>query len=360
MNPHEQRIAILYQALEPPVIGGLRKDAKPGGYSDSGADMGWALRTAGCTVVTPVAEPNPAAALDWVFPDTSEGIEAALAAGATLLWANTVLFAGHPVEEAARRAWIVGQEPAATQAMDDKLATNALLRDAGLPVAASLLVAIVAAGGVEALATIDEPRLAALGHRLPIVVKPIRGRGSQGVSVARDLAALQAQASALIAGGRFGDTIMLEQFLPGTEITIPVLPAIGGAGPRALAPVRRFDQVDGIAPYNGDVPVCANSVAMDPAERADPAIVAAIAACERAAHLLAIRAPIRIDCRADPVGRFLLFDLNAKPNITGAGRPGRDAEDSLMTLSARAIGWSYPDLLLATLRTAWTEMDTAE
>ena len=92
------RIAILYQALPPPVIDGLRKDAKPGGYSDSGADIGFALRQAGFDVLTPVAEPDAARALDWVFPDTAEGIADALARGATLLWANTVLFAGHPIE----------------------------------------------------------------------------------------------------------------------------------------------------------------------------------------------------------------------------------------------------------------------
>ena len=30
-DPREQTIAILYQALEPPVIDGARKEAKPGG-----------------------------------------------------------------------------------------------------------------------------------------------------------------------------------------------------------------------------------------------------------------------------------------------------------------------------------------
>ena len=38
-----------------------------------------------------------ARALDWVFPDTAEGIHAALAAGASLLWANTVLAAGRAI-----------------------------------------------------------------------------------------------------------------------------------------------------------------------------------------------------------------------------------------------------------------------
>ncbi len=332
------RIAILYQALEPPVIDGLRKDAKPGGYSDSGADIGFALRTAGHKIITPVANPDPATALDWVWPDTPEGIDAALAAGATLLWANTVLFTGHPVEAAAKRAWIVGQSPAATQAMDDKLSTNDLLRNAGLPVATARLAT---------LETLGDPGL-------PIVIKPVRGRGSQGVSVTRTPEQFHTQARALIESGRFGHTITLEQFLPGTEITVPVMP-----GGHALAPVRRFGQINDIAPYNGDVPVSANSIAMTEEERANPEVIAAIADCEGAARLLNIRAPIRIDCRADATGRYVLFDLNAKPNITGAGRPGRDAEDSLSAIGARAIGWDYTRLLEETLKTAWTEQPSS-
>ena len=60
-------VAILYQALPAPVIDGVRKDPKPGGYSDSGAEIGFCLASTGVRVVTPVADPDPAQALDWVF-----------------------------------------------------------------------------------------------------------------------------------------------------------------------------------------------------------------------------------------------------------------------------------------------------
>jgi D-alanine-D-alanine ligase-like ATP-grasp enzyme len=348
-DPFAEKIAILYQALKPPVIDGARKEAKPGGYSDSGADIGVALASAGCTVVTPVAEPDPTRVFDWVWPDTAEGIAAALAAGATVLWANTVVFAGHPVEAASRHAWIVGPDPSAMQAIDDKFATNARLLAAGLPVAPSWL--------VDGEAPDLDAALAPFASLLPLVVKPLRGRGNQGVSVARDPGQLAAQVAALAASGRFGAAILLETFLPGEEITITVLPAaaMGGEGAAiALPPVRRFDQVADVAPYNGDVPVRLNSLALTPEECAAPAIVAATAACARAATLLAIRATMRIDCRADAQGRFFLFDVNAKPNLTGAGRPGRADEDSLSTIAAAARGWSYADLLVAALRAAWT------
>jgi hypothetical protein len=347
-DPREQTIAILYQALEPPVIDGARKEAKPGGYSDSGADIGVALRAAGCTLATPVADPNPTKVFDWVWPDTGEGIAAALAAGATLLWANTVVFDGHPIEDASRKAWIVGPDPQAMQAIDDKAATNAQLLAAGLPVARSWL--IDGDGDLDA-------QLAPFADNLPLVVKPLRGRGSQGVGIARSPEQLAAQVGDLAQSRRFGAAIMLEQFLPGQEITTTVMPAASRAGeiaPFALPPVRRFDQVDDVAPYNGDVPVSRNSAAMTPEQCADPAIVAVTQACEQAAALLEIRSPMRIDCRADASGTYFLFDVNAKPNLTGAGRQGREDEDSLSTIAAAAIGWSYSDFLVATARGAWT------
>ncbi|MGH6747375.1 biotin carboxylase [Novosphingobium sp.] len=346
-DPREQTIAILYQALEPPVIDGARKEAKPGGYSDSGADIGVALLAAGCTLATPVADPDPTRVFDWVWPDTEEGIAAALNAGATLLWANTVVFAGHPIEAASRKAWVVGPDPRAMQEIDDKAATNARLLDAGLPVARSWL--IDGDGDLDA-------QLAPFAQAVPIVVKPLRGRGSQGVGVARTREELAQQVRELAESRRFGAAIMLEQFLPGQEITITVMPAAcraGEAGPFALPPVRRFDQIGDVAPYNGDVPVSRNSAAMTREECADPAIAAVTAACEKAAALLEIRATMRIDCRADAQGAYFLFDVNAKPNLTGAGRPGREDEDSLSTIAAAACGWTYPDFLLAAARGAW-------
>lgn len=78
-------VAVLYQAQAPPVIDGIRKPMKPGGYADSGADIAHELRRLGLPVVTPVAVPTAARDLDWVFPDTAAGIAQARAAGAHVL-----------------------------------------------------------------------------------------------------------------------------------------------------------------------------------------------------------------------------------------------------------------------------------
>ncbi len=350
-------VAILYQALPPPIIDGLRKDAKPGGYSDGGADIAVALRSAGRAVVTPVADPDPARALDWVFPDTGAGVDAALAAGAGILWANTVLFEGHPLEGVIGQVAIVGQTPAAMQRFDDKFDTNRVLTAAGLPVAASFLLSATARDGVRGL---DD--LPGMALSFPVIVKPVRGRGSQGVTLVDNLPALRTAAARLLDEAIFGDMLMVEEYLAGEEMTVTVMPPrsprpFGKRGDAlwALRPVRRFDQRNGVAPYNGDVPVTRNSAAIGTERLTEEPVRTMIAACVRAAALVEARAAIRIDCRAGADGAFRLFDLNMKPNMTGPGRPGRDDQDCLSGIAARAEGWSYAAMLCAMLDAAWTD-----
>ncbi|WP_420145691.1 biotin carboxylase [Sphingobium sp.] len=299
-----------------------------------------------------MADPDPTRPLDWVFPDTADGIAAAIAADATILWANSVLFEGHPIEAVMGQVRIVGQLPALMQLYDDKFGTNRMLEQAGLPVARSFLMARDGRPGVVALADV-QAALAQAGLTFPLIVKPVRGRGSQGVSRVADRNGLIAAATALIESAKFGDTLIVEEYLAGEEVTVTVMPPVDGGSHRALRPVRRFNQEDGVAPYNGDVAVTANSVAIDEAELAQPAVQAMLDACVRAAQLVGARATIRIDCRADGQGDYKLFDLNMKPNMTGPGRPGRDDQDCLSAIAARADGWSFATLLENMLAAAW-------
>ena len=133
-----------------------------------------------------------------------------MAEGVTVFWANMVLFPGHPLEAVLGRVAVVGQEPASLQRWDDKSETDRSLRSAGLPVARSSRVR----------KSEPVPKLPAF----PAGVKPARGRGSQGVRLVADAAALRRKLDALSAEGVFGDTAMVEEALPGTELTITVMP----------------------------------------------------------------------------------------------------------------------------------------
>jgi hypothetical protein len=97
------RVAVLYQAVPPPTLDGICEPLKPGGYSDSGADIAYALLNHGRFVATPIPRPAPSRDLDWVFPDTCEGITAALQSGADILWTNTVHFKAHPLRRTCKQ-----------------------------------------------------------------------------------------------------------------------------------------------------------------------------------------------------------------------------------------------------------------
>lgn len=356
-------VAVMYQATAPAEVEGVRKPLKPGGYSDSGADIGFALRAAGIDVVTPTESPDPRADHDWVYPDTTEGIASAISDGATILWANTVLFEGHPLQAVADGSVaVVGQDATLVHLCDDKWYTNSLLRREGLPIATSALLTTDAEEqpGLLSASELSNETLAAAGLGLPAVVKPVRGRGSQGVVVVHHMGGLTAAVDELVqarnddGSTRYGRKVILEEYLPGDEITLTVMPAgtytIGGQVsvhemPWALPAVTRFNHLDGVAPYNGVVAVTQNS-RLIPADTLTKELNTAVGHCETAAALLNIRAPIRVDCRATTSGQFRLFDVNMKPNMTGPGRPGRDDQDSLSLIAARGIGWNYPDLLL--------------
>jgi hypothetical protein len=327
------RVAVLYQALEPPIINGVRKPKKPGGpslflssslhsnlpfanhphatgYQDSGADIGFNLsQCEDVEVVTPSASPNAANDGDWCFPDTEEGILDAISKGATYLWANTIVFASHPLQTSSRlkdyeeRLRVVGQGPLVVDKYDDKEFVNSYLR---------------ALGGFTMPRSFTVPSMSSISSEIgqlsyPVVVKPIRGRGSYGVKVCHNMEQLQEHAQGLSSESM---AFMIEEFLQGEEATVTVMPPTqDGQGYRALPIVSRFNHQNGIAPYNGVVAITTNSKLAEDAA-INPTYAKLSVECERAARVLGLTAPIRIDVRrfkntAD--SPFALFDVNMKP-----------------------------------------------
>lgn len=322
------KIAVLYQKCEPPAIGGIKKPMKPGGYSDSGADIAYCLRRGGFDVITPCENPDIACDYDWVFPDTFEGISSAVAAGADTLWLNTVLYKNHPVSRFGGIG-IIGQSPADAQLYDDKFFTNSVLRKHGLPVACDTLF----------------KSTSQYGGKFPCIIKPIRGRGSQGVSLCKNREELNSAAAKMQKSGLYGDVFIVEEFLPGQEITIPVFP-----NGQCLTPVERFNHQDGIAPYNGRVAVTANSRAV---KKPSPELGKILTACSEAVRILKLKALVRIDCRMGEDGEYRIFDFNLKPNMTLASRAHRPDQDSLVMISAAAENLSRTELLSRITKTRW-------
>ncbi len=344
-------IAILYQAKPPPAKNGIQKPMKPTGYADSGADIAVALTEKGYKVITPGEDPSNATDRDWVFPDTSEGIGHAIRLGAEILWLNTILYDAHPIKRFFDgKLQFVGQTPEMTDLYDDKLLTNELLRRNNLPIPEIITL------GAENLEDSAPPL------PLPAVLKPVRGRGSQGVVMVEDQQSLLKRLKSALEEKTYGNSMYLEPYLSGQEITFTVMPPgrykIAGETKEiknhwSLPAVKRFNHHEGVAPYNGTVAVMHNSAVLSDAELQDERIKRVSEQCEMAATLVGARAPIRVDCRADADGNYFLFDLNVKPNMTGASRLHRQDQDSLSAMAARKIGWSFADLLENMLAQRW-------
>lgn len=291
--------------------------------------------------------------------------------GATHLWANTILFAAHPLQTSNRvikyqdDVKVIGQPPLLVEQYDDKDLVNNLLRKAGgfdMPQAWTI-------HKQSAL----EQHLETLSLPFPVVAKPLRGRGSQGVKVCNSLQELTTHADELFIDS---STVMIEEFLRGKEATVTVMPpSEDHSSYWALPVVHRFNHMDGVAPYNGIIAVTANSKAITGEAALDSKLIEAVKQCERAASLLGTTAPIRIDIRQyenSPDSKYALFDVNMKPvraetlspisilsgsltkpqNMTGPGRPGREDQASLTLIAAEALGWDYTKLLQEILKTA--------
>ncbi|MEM7382536.1 MAG: ATP-grasp domain-containing protein, partial [Bacteroidota bacterium] len=260
-------------------------------------------------------------------------------------------FETHPIKhQFGKDLYFVGQTPGMTDLYDDKLITNDLLRKHGLPVPETVLM------NKKHLLENNSPL------QLPAVLKPIRGRGSQGVVVVEQESELKNELQQMLEVGSYGNSLYLEPYLSGQEITFTVMPPgtyrIKGdikvfATHWSLPAVKRFNHHKGVAPYNGLVAVTHNSAVLPDYELEEDRVLKVSKQCELAAALVEARAPIRIDCRADAKGKYWLFDLNVKPNMTGASRPHRPDQDSLSALAARKIGWDFADLLENMLRQRW-------
>lgn len=291
---------------------------KSEGYKDSGADMAYALsRNPNVSVITPCSSPDPLKDEDWVFGDTEAGIMAAIAQNATHLWANTILFANHPLQVSeclsadGKNIKIVGQPPKLVELFDDKSFVNDMLRTKK---GFRLPDAKVVKNEEELVNTIS------LCEKFPVVAKPVRGRGSHGVKVCHNVLDLRLHCLDLL---NQQSSVIVEDYLAGQEGTVTVMPPCQ-TGPIkdrrdywALPVIERFNHTDGVAPYNGVIAVTQNSRLVSDMEHSqDPSYKEIQQQCVEVARLLQCTAPIRVDIRRltkNNTSPFALFDVNMKP-----------------------------------------------
>ena len=198
----------------------------------------------------------------------------------------------------------------------DKAAAKAVFAAAGLPVARGAVVDVAALEHADPMP-------------LPYVVKPVNEGSSVGVEILREGGNRRA---AVAAGWRFGATAMVEEYIPGRELTVAVM------GERALAVTEIAPTAGGFYDYEAKY-ADGGSRHVIPAP-IHPDIYARALEIALAAHRAlgcrgATRADFRYDDTAGEPGRLVLLEVNTQPGLTPT---------SLLPEQAAAAGYSFPRL----------------
>ena len=182
--------------------------------------------------------------------------------------------------------------------------------------------------------TVADPsarRLPALPARLPLVVKPNSEGSSVGVSIVRRRSAL---AAAVKAAGRFDRRVVIEEYVPGREVTVGIL---DGRALGALEVVAKGEF------HSYEVKYTAGREEFFMPARLSKATTAHVLALATAAHaVLGGGAYSRVDLRVNGRRPFLI-ELNSLPGLTAF---------SYLPRIAAHVGLEFPALCEAILERA--------
>ena len=219
---------------------------------------------------------------------------------------------------------------ASALAMDKDLSKH-LFRAAGVPTADWRMAPIAGSGRRE---TGDGNFASEVARELglPVIVKPSKQGSTVGLSIVREIGELW---DAIDEASKFDDEVMVEQFIPGRELTVGIL------GDDAL-PVGEIIPVHEIYDYE-----CKYTAGM--AREIFPADLTAEETstiqdlARRAFRALKLRGYARIDFRMAPDGVFYCLEANTLPGMTAL---------SLIPQAAAAAGMSFPELCERIVRLA--------
>lgn len=204
-----------------------------------------------------------------------------------------------------------GSGPLPSAAAMDKDIAKRLFRDAGVPTPAWLMAPVTADEVAEHMG-------------FPVVVKPSKQGSSVGLTIVRSPNELQ---PAIDLAFRYDNEVMVEQFIPGRELTVPIL------GEEAMPVgeiIPRHEIFDYECKYQ---PGMADEIF--PAEIPDETTRAAQELALRAHRALKLRGFSRVDFRMDENGALWCLEANTLPGMTA---------NSLFPRSARAAGISFSEV----------------
>ncbi len=227
----------------------------------------------------------------------------------------------------------VGARPDACRVSFDKPVAKTLAERAGLLTPTSFCLPHETFRELGA-AAVMELLLDRLG--LPVMVKPTQSGSALGASVVRTAEELP---SAMVSAYAYGPVALIEQFIEGEEVAVPVID--DGSGPRAL-PAVSIQPDGGVYDYTARYTAGSTSFVV-PAELSDD-LTAECARVSLAAHAaFGLRDLSRSDLIVDAEGQVWFLEVNVAPGFT---------ETSTVPLSVQAAGLELGKLMAAVVHSA--------
>lgn len=209
---------------------------------------------------------------------------------------------------------------ASALAMDKDLSKR-LLKDAGVPTPKWWM---ARAGADDSWRSADYAARAAAAIGMPIIVKPSKQGSTVGLSLVKAQGDL---AAAITEAFRYDDEVMIEEFIPGRELTVGVL----GDQPLPVGEIiPKHEIYDYECKYTAGMAVEVFPAALSDAERIEVQRLALLAF-----RALKLRGYARIDFRMTKEGTFHCLEANTLPGMT---------ELSLIPQAAAAAGIPFPEL----------------
>jgi len=172
-----------------------------------------------------------------------------------------------------------------------------------------------------------DPALAIERLGLPLIVKPNSEGSTVGLTLVRDAEALP---GAVATAAEFDEAVMIEQYIPGRELTVGILDNEPLAVGEIIALTGAGEIFDYTAKYQAGA-----AREIFPADLSDEITRAVQALGLRAHHALKLGSYSRVDFRMDPQGGLWCLEVNTLPGLTAG---------SLLPQSAAAVGISFTEL----------------
>jgi D-alanine-D-alanine ligase len=159
---------------------------------------------------------------------------------------------------------------------------------------------------------------------LPVIIKPNREGSTIGMSIVREQKDFQ---PALVEAAQYDETILMEEFITGTEVTVGIL---NGRALPTLEIVPKGGFYDYASKYTKGMTEYIIPARISEAARAQVSQVT-----EKVFSLLKLSGVARMDFIVNPAGEDYFLEVNTIPGMT---------ETSLVPKAAAAAGLSFEDL----------------